>query len=236
MKLKEDILNVFFPPRCPVCDGVIQLESDICPDCRKKVNVIKEPACMKCGKQLENERTEFCSDCRKKRHYFSQGKAVFVYEGGIRQSMYRFKYSNKREYASFYAKEAAKNYGEWIKRKGIEVIIPVPMYYWKERERGYNQAAVFARKLGKLCDIPTQCRMVKRIRNTTPQKELNELERKANLKKAFQLVPNIVEYKKILLVDDIYTTGSTIDAVAEVLLLAGAEEVYFVCISIGDGY
>ena len=78
--------------------------------------------------------------------------------------------------------------------------------------------------------------MVKRIRNTTPQKELNDVERKINLKKAFQLVPNIVKYRKILIVDDIYTTGSTIDAVAEVLLQAGGGEIYFLCISIGEGF
>ncbi len=67
-------------------------------------------------------------------------------------------------------------------------------------------------------------------------KELNDVERKINLKKAFQLVPNIVKYRKILIVDDIYTTGSTIDAVAEVLLQAGVDEIYFLCISIGEGF
>ena len=142
--------------------------------------------------------------------------------------MYRFKYSNKREYADFYAKEAVRIYGDWIRRKQIEAIVPVPMYRLKEKGRGYNQAAVFARTLGEKMNLPVEKRMVKRIRNTTPQK--------INLKKAFQLVPNIVKYRKILIVDDIYTTGSTIDAVAEVLLQAGVDEIYFLCISIGEGF
>ena len=150
--------------------------------------------------------------------------------------MYRFKYSNKREYADFYAKEAVRIYGDWIRRKQIEAIVPVPMYRLKEKGRGYNQAAVFARTLGEKMNLPVEKRMVKRIRNTTPQKELNDVERKINLKKAFQLVPNIVKYRKILIVDDIYTTGSTIDAVAEVLLQAGVDEIYFLCISIGEGF
>ena len=167
---------------------------------------------------------------------FFPGKAVFVYQGEIRQSMYRFKYSNKREYADFYAKEAVRIYGDWIRRKQIEAIVPVPMYRWKEKGRGYNQAAVFAQTLGEKMNLPVEKRMVKRIRNTTPQKELNDVERKINLKKAFQLVPNIVKYRKILIVDDIYTTGSTIDAVAEVLLQAGVDEIYFLCISIGEGF
>mgnify|MGYP000172893683 CR=1 FL=1 len=166
---------------------------------------------------------------------FSQGKAVFVYQGEIRQSMYRFKYSNKREYADFYAKEAVRIYGDWIRRKQIEAIVPFPCTF-EGKGRGYNQAAVFARTLGEKMNLPVEKRMVKRIRNTTPQKELNDVERKINLKKAFQLVPNIVKYRKILIVDDIYTTGSTIDAVAEVLLQAGVDEIYFLCISIGEGF
>ena len=196
MKIKEGLSNIVFPPRCPVCDEVIYVGKDTCEDCRKKVICIGEPSCKKCGKPLEDQRREYCTDCMRKKHYFSQGKAVFVYQGEIRQSMYR----------------------------------------WKEKGRGYNQAAVFARTLGEKMNLPVEKRMVKRIRNTTPQKELNDVERKINLKKAFQLVPNIVKYKKILIVDDIYTTGSTIDAVAEVLLQAGVDEIYFLCISIGEGF
>lgn len=236
MKIKEGLSNIVFPPRCPVCDEVIYVGKDTCEDCRKKVICIGEPSCKKCGKPLEDQRREYCTDCMRKKHYFSQGKAVFVYQGEIRQSMYRFKYSNKREYADFYAKEAVRIYGDWIRRKQIEAIVPVPMYRLKEKGRGYNQAAVFARTLGEKMNLPVEKRMVKRIRNTTPQKELNDVERKINLKKAFQLVPNIVKYKKILIVDDIYTTGSTIDAVAEVLLQAGVDEIYFLCISIGEGF
>ena len=236
MKIKEGLFNIVFPPRCPVCDEVIHVGKDTCEDCRKKVVCIGEPSCKKCGKPLENQRREYCTDCMKKKHYFSQGKAVFVYQGEIRQSMYRFKYSNKREYAGFYAKEAVRIYGDWIRTKQIEAIVPVPMYRWKEKGRGYNQAAVFALALGEKMNLPGEKRMVKRIRNTTPQKELNDVERKINLKKAFQLVPNIVKYRKILIVDDIYTTGSTIDAVAEVLLQAGVDEIYFLCISIGEGF
>ena len=107
MKIKEGLSNIVFPPRCPVCDEVIYVGTDTCEDCRKKVICIGEPSCKKCGKPLEDQRREYCTDCMRKKHYFSQGKAVFVYQGEIRQSMYRFKYSNKREYADFYAKECA---------------------------------------------------------------------------------------------------------------------------------
>lgn len=236
MNFWENVVSFVFPRRCPVCDEIIQIGSYICDDCKKKVKHIEEPVCKKCGKPLENHQREYCGDCTKKKHFFKQGKAVFVYQQGMKQSMYRFKYSNKREYADYYAKEAALQCHNWVRRHGIEVIVPVPMYAWKKRLRGYNQAEVFARKLGKELHLPVDAGLVRRIRNTTPQKELNDKQRKDNLKGAFQLSENIVKYRKILLVDDIYTTGSTVDAVSELLLSMGATEVYFICICIGEGY
>jgi ComF family protein len=230
------ILDILYPRRCPICDDVLLPGQLICADCGGRVKLLCEPACKKCGKPLSDERKEFCADCERKKHQFRQGKAVFSYEGGIRSSMYRFKYGNKREYAVFYAAEAQKLYACWVREKGIEVIVPVPMYAKKKRRRGYNQAEVFARQLGKRMHIPVNRKLVKRIRNTTPQKELNEAERKSNLKNAFQLMPDIVKYNHILVVDDIYTTGSTIDEVAKVLLDAGAKDIYYLCISIGKGY
>lgn len=236
MTIKEAMVSVLFPPRCPICDEVVQSGSLICQACQKEAVCIREPACKKCGKQLEENRKEYCADCDKKHHFYSQGKAVFAYQGKMRQSMYRFKYSNKREYAQYYAQEAVRLYGDWIQKKEIEAIVPVPMYRKKEKARGYNQAEVFARALGRKMQIAVKTDLLVRIRNTTPQKQLNEAERKVNLKKAFQVVPNIVKYKKVLLVDDIYTTGSTMDAAADVLMQAGAESVCFLCISIGEGY
>lgn len=236
MNIIEEIVSLVFPRRCPVCDEVLMAGKYICEDCRKKLCFIKEPVCKKCGKTLEREQQEYCSDCVRKKHFFVQGKAVFAYQKEMKKSMYRFKYSNKREYADFYAAEAAKLYSGWVKHREIEVIVPIPMYFWKKRRRGYNQAEVFARRLGKQLHIPVTGKIVKRIRNTRPQKELNDVERKENLKKAFKIAPDIVKYRKILLVDDIYTTGSTMDAVAEVLLEAGVKEVYFICVCIGRGY
>ncbi|MBQ8280019.1 MAG: ComF family protein [Roseburia sp.] len=234
-KWKEMLFCIFFPRHCPLCDEVIEYGHDVCRACAKKVPYIKEPACKKCGKQLENERREYCGDCSGKQHHYIQGKAVFSYRGEMKLSMYRFKYSNKREYADFYVKEAASRYGAWLVRRGIEVIIPVPMYAKKRRIRGYNQAEVFAKRLGGETGILVDDKMIRRIKNTTPQKELNDRQRKDNLKGAFQVKPNIVKYSKILLVDDIYTTGATVDAIAELLIKAGVAEVYFMSICVGEG-
>ena len=110
------------------------------------------------------------------------------------------------------------------------------MYRSKQRLRGYNQAEVFAKALGRSTGIPVDKKLLFRVRNTTPQKDLNEHERKYNLKNAFQLRADIVKYNKILLADDIYTTGSTMDEASKTLLEAGATKIYFICIGIGAGY
>lgn len=231
----EAVKDLLFPRRCPVCDELTEPGKLICGRCRTAVQRVKEPVCMRCGKPLFNQRTEYCMDCKRKAHNYRQGKAVFVYEGKIRQSIYRFKYGNRREYAAFYAKEAAALYEPWVRRQELEAIIPVPMYEGKRRQRGYNQAEVFAEQLGMELALPVEKKIVKRVKNTVPQKELPEAERKHNLKNAFQLCSDIVKYKKVLLVDDIYTTGSTMDEVAKELLSAGVKEICFICVCIGAG-
>ena len=132
----ETIVGLIYPPRCPICDRVTVPECVPCRRCADAVRLAEEPVCKRCGKPLDGERTEFCLDCGKRRHAYCQGKAVFVYQGNIRQSMYRFKYANRREYAAYYAREAAALYQDWVFKNQIEVIIPVPMYRWKKMECG----------------------------------------------------------------------------------------------------
>ena len=210
-KMLFQMLEILYPRRCAVCDEIEVTGKGICPLCKDKVHVAGEPACKKCGKPLVDERKEFCTDCGKKHHVYTQGKAVFVYEGGIRNSV-------------------------WLNKIKAEVLIPIPMYSRKKRLRGYNQAEVFARELGRKAGILVDEHLVRRVRNTIPQKELNESQRHRNLKNAFQLTADIVEYKRVVLVDDIYTTGSTMDEVSKVLKASGVENIYYICISIGEGY
>ena len=109
------------------------------------------------------------------------------------------------------------------------------MYLPKQHKRGYNQAETFARALGRRFKLPVDTALVKRVKDTTPQKELNDLERKNNLKSAFQKTESIVQYSHILVVDDIYTTGSTAMAVAEELMKTNTCQIYFLSICIGKG-
>lgn len=235
------ITEIFYPDRCPVCEKIIphmpgESKMIICEKCNGKLHYIKSPRCLKCGKQIYSENEEFCSDCKRVEHFFEQGIGAFGYDDNIKESMYRFKYSNQREYATFYADAIIRRYEHMIRRWGVEVIIPVPMYKYKELLRGYNQAELIANELGKNLNIQVNSNILKRIRKTKPMKELNDEERIKNLQNAFKISQNIVEYKKILLVDDIYTTGATIDECSRLLLDAGASKIYFACACIGNGF
>ncbi len=235
-KLDKAVLDLLYPPRCPICDEVAAEGECICSSCRKTIHRVKEPMCKKCGKPIENVREEYCSDCMKKRHDFTQGKALWVYDKFVRESIYRFKYQNRRDYARVYAGELAEAYGGWIRARKIQAIVPIPLHKDRKKLRGFNQAEVLAVELGKILGIPVKRNLLIRTRNTRPQKELNGIERKNNLKKALKISENVVQLKYILIVDDIYTTGSTMDAASSLLKEAGVIEVYFCCIGIGKGF
>lgn len=228
-----------------MCDGLLEAElirsgMRLHPDCRKKLYPVGDNVCYHCGKPLSAPNQEYCHDCSKRIAgrqimYCRQGRSVLVYRGEIRRAVYRFKYSNRREYARFFAEQAAERYGDWATRLGIDVIVPVPMYARKQRHRGYNQAEIFARELAGIWQIPMEKKAVRRTKNTRPQKLLSDQERKNNLKKAFQAEDFIVKYKRVLIVDDIYTTGSTVEAVAEALYRCGVEDVFFLTLCTGEG-
>ena len=242
---RELISSLLFPRRCPVCDEILEPENvkkGIHSVCESKLYPIHGAVCMHCGRPLgdnnpEDFTKEYCYDCMRKgydrRSYIKQAKALYVYKGAIKQSMYRFKYSNKQEYAVFFAGRAVKEQGGWLRRIGAEVIVPVPLHRKKQRKRGYNQAEVFANEISKQTGIPVDTTLVRRVVDTAPQKVLNDLQRKNNLKNAFHSEKNVVQYKCIVVVDDIYTTGSTAEAVAKELIKRGTHRVYLLTVCIG---
>lgn len=120
-----------------------------------------------------------------------------------------------------------------MKDRRIEAIIPIPLHKKRKRKRGYNQAELLAGELGNILGLPVYTDVLVRVRDTKPQKTLDDAERKNNLKEAFKTTENIVQLNYILVVDDIYTTGSTLDAAASALAKAGVAEVYTCCIGIG---
>ena len=237
-------LDFLYPRRCPVCDGIVPVfefrdgklrpAGTIHRNCHRKIEYIRGNTCAKCGKPLSGDiDAEYCSDCRRTHHVFDAGMSVFRYRT-IAGSIYRFKYLGRREYAAFYAKATKRLLGEKIARLGIDVIVPVPMYRPKELKRGYNQASVYAGALSRELEIPVREDLIKRVRNTAPMKELDAQSRRNNLKKAFIVAENDVKFKYVLIIDDIYTTGSTIDEIAHEFRVAGAAKVYFLTLAIGQ--
>ena len=228
------ILEMLFPLRCTFCDTVLPLgEQNICKHCREKIRYLKEPLCFRCGKPVKEEQ-EYCFDCRKKDHEFISGAALFEYEF-VRLSLYRFKYGGRKEYASCYGSYMAHYLKKWVRQWKPQALIPVPLHKKRKRKRGYNQAEVLANELSFYWKIPVINDLVIRGKNTLPMKELDGSERQNNLKKAFLLGRNDVKLSTVIIIDDIYTTGSTIDAVALVCKEAGIKNIYFLTISIGSG-
>ncbi len=239
------VKEIIYPGRCPVCDGILntfeikdgklQRGGLIHRECAKKIRYVKPPTCIKCGKSLKGVYAdgEFCEDCAKIKHAYDRGFSVFEYRS-VSGSIYRFKYMGRQEYADFYANATKKVLGKKLKELGIDLIMPVPMYSRKAAERGYNQAEVYAGRLSKLLDIPMRSDLVVRTRNTLPMKNLDVRGRRNNLKKAFNIQRNDVKFKCVLIIDDIYTTGSTIDEISRLLRMAGVKKVYFLTLAIGQ--
>lgn len=190
---------------------------------------------MKCGKELEHEEQEYCSDCIHIQKHYTRGYPLYRYEDPVKEGVLAFKYKNRREYAQFYAEELEKQYGSEFLRLNLDGVLPVPIHPHKLRTRGYNQAGVLAKELGRRLDIPYYEKQLVRTVDTRPQKELNDKERLQNLKKAFFFRENDVKLNKVLLVDDIYTTGATIEACTQSLHSGGVQEVYYTSICIGRG-
>lgn len=227
------ILSILYPDRCPVCHQVIEGKGRVCSKCRKKLPYIKEPKCKKCGKELERTEDEYCRDCQRFSHAYDRGGAVFSYDDVMKKSISMFKYHNRREYAAFYAEEMKERCGRLIGLCAPQVILPIPIHREKRRQRGFNQAELVAKELGKLLKIPVDPGYLLRTQKTVPQKELTRRERKENLKEAFQLRENAVVYDRVLLIDDIYTTGATIDAVSEILRKNQTKIIFFLTICVG---
>ena len=155
-------------------------------------------------------------------------------------SIARFKYKGRREYASFYADELIRLAGSYLRYSAPEIFVPVPLHPRRMAVRGYNQAEVIAVELEKRTGIPC-ISLLKRIRNTLPQKELSSRDRGKNVGSAFALseknrrrVP--VLPRTVMLVDDIYTTGCTLEGCAKILKKAGVERVLFLTLCIGKGW
>jgi len=222
-------LDTVYPRVCPVCRDVVTPKGElICPGCREKLPYVTEPVCMRCGRPILSEQDEFCGGCERQTFSYSRGFAVFTYDDVMQQAVADFKYCSRKELADFFAAEMAVVFQKRLRGLCAEALVPVPVHRARKRYRGYNQTEVLCKLLAQKTGIPVRELLV-RDRKTTPQKELDAAERLRNLEQAISWNPAEQKGrlpKTVVLVDDIYTTGSTAEACARVLLRAGVDKVY----------
>lgn len=211
MKLKD----LFYPPRCPFC-GVIQKEAIPCKTCLKHTKELTAIVCNICGAYPEN------CHCGLQRFGFKRNISAFTYEGAPRNLLLRYKQRGKPQLAAFMSR---RMYFHIIARLGkdFSCVTYVPQTYRSTIKRGYHPAKELARQIAERLDLPCES-FLERIGNAQ-QKYVSNAERWANAKKNYVLSRGATVSGRVLLIDDLFTTGATLSACAELLRLAGAEEV-----------
>ena len=215
----------------------------VCDDCRDKFRIVEPPFCYKCGRHLYSDTDEVCEECATRERSFSYGLAVFEYNNTMRRAMSDLKFNGHKENCEFFVSETLRSRRGEIRAFAPQALIPVPIHRSKQRSRGFNQALLMAEGIGKEMDIPVVSDFLIRTRRTAAQKSLSGTDRAANLAAAFTCDTGKYSIEDIrsgmdtvMLVDDIFTTGATMEGCTKVLLDAGVRKVGILSISIGGGY
>lgn len=227
IKWLKTFIDIILPPRCLLCGKVIHSDNTLCGECFSKINFISKPYCKHCGLPLiDNTQNELgCMSCLSDKNHFRLCRSTIKYDNFSKKIILDFKFSDRLENKKLLSRWLFIA-GEDIFKQGIDVIIPVPLHYARLFKRKYNQSAVLAEGLSKLCNIPADFSSLKKIKHTTPQILCSGKQRTQNVKNAFQVVaPEHLKGKRIVLIDYVYTTGSTLNECAKALKKAGAKSV-----------
>lgn len=229
------LLDLIFPRRCPVCHEAALPPYHICPACRARLPFIETKRCEKCGKPVPGT-DRLCDDCRTRPHAFDRGLGLLVYDETMREAMSYLKYKGRKEYGEALGELLAEYTGDLAALWQPDVIVPIPLHPKKMNTRTYNQAAEIARPLSRAFGIPLAETMLRRKNETAAMKNLDVSDRLRNLEGAFGPGEGFVPARCALLVDDIYTTGATMDAAAMALREGGIREICFLTVCIGGGF
>lgn len=228
-ELSYALRDLLFPRRfCLVCGRGLYEKADLCPECQKEISAYKR--CSRCDAFLP-EAGDTCQWCQKAPVPFVSCTIALPYQGYTRDMILALKY----ERALYVARAAGRLLAARIKQRGLDfdLIVAVPLHSLRQKERGYNQAELIARSLAAELKIAYEFRAVARIKNTVAQYGLSSLARQENIKDAFGPGPKVSRVcgRKLLIVDDIISTGATSFNLAKCLLAAGAKELSFAAVS-----
>jgi len=238
MAIFAGLESLLFPygMHCALCEGFNSNKKDpLCKSCRQEISkhTLKLHPCEKCGRFIEKS-ANLCTECQTKEFPFTLARGVAPYEGILKEKIHFFKYLGKRSYAQHFANMMLKIYQSEKGYEDIDVVVAVPLHNNRLQERSFNQAEEVARLLADKIKKLYIEDVIWRVIDTTTQASLNRQQRTENLSKAFSVSsPDEIQGKKLLLIDDIFTTGATVSEVTKVLLKAGAKQVSVLTIASG---
>ncbi|WP_375594333.1 ComF family protein [Algihabitans albus] len=226
--VSRPVLDALLPPRCLVTNAAVDLPGQLSPVAWQAIDFIDPPICPCCGLPFEVDPGPgaLCGACLRAQPAYTRARAVMRYDDGSRPLVLRFKHADRTE--------AAPAFARWMARAGAaqleacDLIVPVPLHRWRLLRRRYNQSALLALQLGRLSGKPVAPDLLRRRRNTPSQGRLSRAQRQQNVRGAFTVAPGRVSEvtgNGILLIDDVLTTGATVEACARVLKRAGAARV-----------
>ncbi len=222
------LLDLLLPPLCHACGSKVSEIHALCASCWANVSFIEGSVCDICGEPFEfldhsEQETMACANCLKAPPAYDAARAAFVYNDGSRALVTGFKFNDRLDRLPIF--------GHWLERAGTEMItmcdaiLPVPLHRWRLIARRYNQAALLAREISKRSSRPVLFHVLQRVKSTRQQVGLSAKGRKRNVANAFRVSEedrSLIENKRLLLVDDVVTSGATVEACAKVLKRAGA--------------
>ncbi len=219
----RDLLNLFIPPACLVCGARLENQSQvICGNCEAKISLVGQNVCPVCG----SENPEIpCTLCAEVHFTFDAAHSVFKFKGPVKDLIHELKYNGYSSPAGYFALPLAELIEISPALKNHDYVCAVPLHRVRRRERGYNQSELIAYATSMMAGIP-YAEPVYRCINTYSQTLLSRAKRATNLKNAFKIKKNAdVNGKKIIVIDDVFTTGSTLNEIAKTLRSAGAAKV-----------
>lgn len=223
------LLDIVLPPRCLACNEQVGEQGALCGECWNGLQFLGSPCCDSCGQPFQYDigNGAKCAGCMAKAPSYDKARAAFRYDDASGKLITAFKYSDRTHGANAYAAWLARAGRELIEKS--DMLVPVPLHRYRLFTRRYNQAALLSASLRKQCGLPHMPDLMRRVRHTKPQASLTRKERRRNVRGAFIVAPkhaDTVRGKSVLLIDDVTTTGATVEACAKALKKAGAAQVF----------